>query len=214
MTATLDGPQSQRVLESEHQKGKERRPPGLPLGMPTARKLNARELALLLLILIGESPAHGSALSERIEELSQGFYRPSPGSLYPALSKLLERGLIERSRQGRLKIYRLTKDGHRQCDELRREADKVRKRLQRAGHKLTAMRRAYELNMPDEDSSMLAQAMLEARMDLKAALHESLALPPDKQRMILKTLEETTTAIRALGSPKRNDNDTPGTRRT
>lgn len=178
---------------------------GLPLGMPSARKLSARELRLLLLTLLEETTAHGSALAKRIERLSQGFYRPSPGSLYPALSKLLERGWIERFKHGRLKIYQLTDEGraYRQahCDE----ADRTLVRLQRAGRKLVAMCRAYELNMPDEEIPALAQAMLEARMDLKAALHESLALPAEQQRLIIAALKDTSAAIRALGGPTSDD---------
>lgn len=170
----------------------------LPLGMPSARKLNAHELSVLLLVLLEEAPTHGSALIERIEHLSQGFYRPSPGSLYPALSRLLDQGLIKRFKRGRLKVYQLTNEGHTYCLAHCDDADSILARLQRAGRKLAAMRSAYELNMPDEDISTLAQAMLEARMDLKAALHESLALPPEKQRLIIAALHTTSATIRAL----------------
>ncbi len=177
------------------------------MGMPTARKLNARELSFLLLSLIEEEPAHGSALSERIERLSQGFYRPSPGSLYPALSTLAEQGWIERFKRGRRKVYALTETGRGHCRAHRDEVARTTERLTRAGRKLSAMRRAYELHMPDNESSTLAQAMLEARMDLKAALHGSLALPPEKQRRIIDALEDTTALIRALGSSPSDADD-------
>ncbi|WP_280337881.1 PadR family transcriptional regulator [Salinicola acroporae] len=175
--------------------------------MPSARKLNAQELSLLLLRLLDTAPAHGSALSDRVEKLSQGFYRPSPGSLYPALYALTEHDRIAQTRAGRRKVYALTDAGRAWLGSHEGEAERVDQRLRRAGRKLSAMRRAYELNMPDEESSTLAQSMLEARMDLKAALHECLDLPPAAQRRIIQSLTQAAAFIRALDTPMAPDDE-------
>ncbi len=50
-------------------------------------------LALLLLLDV-DGPANGYQLMQALEERSDGRWRPSPGSVYPALSQLEDEGLI------------------------------------------------------------------------------------------------------------------------
>ncbi len=50
-------------------------------------------LALLLLLEV-DGPANGYQLMQALEERSDGRWRPSPGSVYPALSQLEDEGLI------------------------------------------------------------------------------------------------------------------------
>jgi DNA-binding PadR family transcriptional regulator len=57
----------------------------------------------------------GSEIMQRLGELSDGEWNPSPGTIYPMLSSLEEEGIIETaSTDGRSKTYRLTEDGKRQ----------------------------------------------------------------------------------------------------
>jgi DNA-binding PadR family transcriptional regulator len=48
----------------------------------------------LLMLLAQESPLNGYQLMQKLEDLSEGRWRPSPGSVYPALSQLEDEGLI------------------------------------------------------------------------------------------------------------------------
>src|SRR4051812_21973143 len=50
-----------------------------------ARRGDVRAAALLLL---AEKPRNGYAIMQAIEERTDGVWRPSPGSVYPALSQL------------------------------------------------------------------------------------------------------------------------------
>ncbi len=59
------------------------------------RIFDAGELRLVLLKLISDHPRHGYELIRAIEELSGGFYVPSPGVVYPTLTMLHEMGQIE-----------------------------------------------------------------------------------------------------------------------
>src|ERR1700710_1680308 len=61
-------------------------------GMPGGRRLGSAELQLVLLALLAEQPAHGYELIRTLEERSGGFYAPSPGMIYPALTYLDEIG--------------------------------------------------------------------------------------------------------------------------
>ena len=76
-------------------------------------------LDLLILETLQLEPRHGWSISKRIQQLSSDVLVIQQGSLYPALYRLQDKGLI-RSRWGeseegrRVKVYRLTKKGERQ----------------------------------------------------------------------------------------------------
>ncbi|OBX33941.1 transcriptional regulator YqjI [Halomonas elongata] len=170
----------------------------LPLGMPATRKLSAHDLGLVSLALLADEESYGSQLSDRIERLSNGFYRPSPGVLYPLLGVLSERGSLTQYRRGRRKYYRLTSRGEAYLGENAEAANRVEARLRSAGRKLNALYASINQTLDDDTLAMpLAQEMLSARMDLKAALHESRHASPDAQRRILRLLQDTAERIRA-----------------
>ena len=64
-------------------------------------------------------PKNGYGLMQEIEERSGGIWRPSPGSIYPALSQLEDEGLIEPDDEGR-KAFTLSERG-REYVEANRE---------------------------------------------------------------------------------------------
>ena len=65
---------------------------GGPGGFGPGRKLGSADLQLLLLALLAEKPSHGYELIKALEERSSGYYSPSPGMVYPALTYLEELG--------------------------------------------------------------------------------------------------------------------------
>lgn len=69
----------------------------------------------IILYLLKDGPKSGSELMDGIERLSWGFWRPSPGTFYPALYKLIEEGLIRKNEDGR---YELTQAGREKLGEL------------------------------------------------------------------------------------------------
>jgi transcriptional regulator len=73
-------------------------------------------LDLIILETIRVTPLHGWGISRRIRERSREVLEVNQGSLYPALYRLEERGLITAdegmSEQGRrVRVYRLTPAG-------------------------------------------------------------------------------------------------------
>ncbi len=73
-------------------------------------------LNLLILKTLALEPLHGWGVSKRIQLLSRGTLHVNQGSLYPALYRLRDRGLIEsewgEAENGRrVKVYELTKKG-------------------------------------------------------------------------------------------------------
>jgi DNA-binding PadR family transcriptional regulator len=86
---------------------------GFPRG-PRARRGDVRAAALLLL---AEDPRNGYQIMQEIEQRSGGLWRPSPGSVYPALAQLEDEGLVRvDEREGR-RTYALTDAGRAYVDE-------------------------------------------------------------------------------------------------
>jgi transcriptional regulator len=78
-------------------------------------------LDLLILKVIALGPVHGYAIAQRLEQVSRGVVQVPEGSLYPALHRLENRGLLaaewKETETGReAKFYRLTLKGRRQLE--------------------------------------------------------------------------------------------------
>jgi DNA-binding PadR family transcriptional regulator len=77
-------------------------------GGPKARRGDVRTAALLLL---NEGPRNGYQIMQDIEERSGGVWRPSPGSVYPALQQLEDEGLVRPTETDGRKEFELTDAG-------------------------------------------------------------------------------------------------------
>jgi len=75
---------------------------------PRARRGDVRAA---LLVLLAEEPRNGYGLMQEIEARSNGAWRPSPGSVYPALSQLEDEGLVRAEEAGGRKLFDLTGEG-------------------------------------------------------------------------------------------------------
>ena len=81
-------------------------------------------LELIVLQLLRAEPTNGYDLSLRIQSISRDVLQVNAGSLYPALYRLEERGLIEAEWQHtpkgrRAKVYSVTAAGRKQLAEQR-----------------------------------------------------------------------------------------------
>ena len=97
------------------------------------RKLGSGELQLVILALLEERPRHGYEIIKALEETSRGFYAPSPGMVYPALTYLEEVGYATLETEGNKKLYRITDVGLAKLDENRSMVDAVLAQLARIG---------------------------------------------------------------------------------
>jgi DNA-binding PadR family transcriptional regulator len=68
-----------------------------------------------LLTLLHEGPKNGYQMIQEIEERSRGVWRPSPGSVYPALQQLEDEALVSADESGGSRSYRLTDTGREQA---------------------------------------------------------------------------------------------------
>jgi len=68
-------------------------------------------LRFLILKLIEEKPRTGSEIMDEVESKSLGCWRPSPGSVYPMLSYLEEKGYVRGKAEGASRRYHLEAKG-------------------------------------------------------------------------------------------------------
>jgi DNA-binding PadR family transcriptional regulator len=72
-----------------------------------------RGLRVWVLQCLEQGPASGAELIAQIDRLTMGWWRPSPGSVYPLLEELEEEKLLKRNADGR---YELTESARRGPD--------------------------------------------------------------------------------------------------
>jgi PadR family transcriptional regulator PadR len=78
-------------------------------------------LDLLILKVVALGPVHGYAIAQRLQQVSRDVVQVPQGSLYPALHRLENRGLLsadwKQTETGReAKFYRLTRKGRAQLE--------------------------------------------------------------------------------------------------
>ena len=86
--------------------------------MPRETPLLQGTLDLLILKALSLQPLHGLGVSRRVEQITRGAYVVRPGSLFPALHRLEEKGWLKSSwgeseNNRRAKYYELTKADRR-----------------------------------------------------------------------------------------------------
>jgi len=90
---------------------------GFPgFGPPRRPRARRGDVRAALLVLLAEEPRNGYQLMQEIEQRSDGAWRPSPGSVYPALQLLEDEGLVRVEGEGR-KAYGLTDEGRAHVEE-------------------------------------------------------------------------------------------------
>ena len=77
---------------------------------------------MLVLKAVSLTPMHGWGITQRIEQITRGVLQVNPGSLYPALERLQDRGWIRAAwgtteNARRAKYYHLTARGRKQLGE-------------------------------------------------------------------------------------------------
>lgn len=87
--------------------------------MPRSTDLLQGTLDLLILRTLELRPLHGVGIADRIQQVTKGAFQVGPGSLFPALHRLAEKGLVEGTWQEldsgrRAKVYTLTPAGRKQ----------------------------------------------------------------------------------------------------
>jgi DNA-binding PadR family transcriptional regulator len=97
--------------------------PGPPFGGWFGRggggrpKVGRGDVRAAILLLLFEEPRNGYQIITEIEQRSNGVWRPSPGSVYPALNQLEDEGLVQTDQSSGRKLFQLTDAGRSHIEE-------------------------------------------------------------------------------------------------
>jgi DNA-binding PadR family transcriptional regulator len=160
---------------------------------PGARRLSSQDLQLVILALLADKPAHGYELIKIIEERSEGFYTPSPGVIYPALTYLEEVGHASVAQDGGRKLYSITPQGEAFLAEQRGTADAILQALSRIGRRMDEVREAFA-GVSDLDADV-SEELHRARHNLKRALRSKHGSDSAETRRIAGILERAAAEI-------------------
>jgi DNA-binding PadR family transcriptional regulator len=173
-------------------------------GFRASRVVSAGDLQLLILVLLEEHPRHGYEIIKALEEHTSGFYAPSPGVIYPALTYLEEIGHTSVLAEGSKKLYSLTTTGRDYLAEHRVHADTMMAQLAKIGARIAKAKRFFRSGdeMPQEDEDVTrrdddpSSSMRAARRHLRAVLHEKEDTSPEEQRRVIDILVRAAKEIR------------------
>src|SRR4029077_9575772 len=125
------------------------------------RKLASGDLQLVLMARRPEPPSDVYELIKALEERSGGFYTPSPGMVYPALTWLEEVGYASVTAEGTKKLYSITETGRAYLKENRDAAEAMLNQLGWIARKMGRVREIF--GGFDEDEDTEPQGIEEAR---------------------------------------------------
>ena len=189
-------------------------------GLNRGRKLGSADLQLLLLALLAERASHGYELIKALDERSNGYYTPSPGMVYPALTYLEEIGHASVEVQGAKKLYSITAAGLTHLEGQRASVDALLEQLAYIGQRMEQMRRAMGGGGGSSDDAADFDApqafggrgrgrhsagepeVRAARRSLKSALIEKSGASVAEQRRIAEILERAAAEIRGDSAEK------------
>ena len=76
-------------------------------GWETRRR---RGLRTWVISMLERSPKNGAELMDEIEMMTKGWWRPSPGSMYPLLESMTQEQLIKKREDGKYELTQKTKE--------------------------------------------------------------------------------------------------------
>ncbi len=97
------------------------------------RRARRGDIRQAILMLLDQEPRNGYGLMQEIEERSGGAWRPSPGSVYPALSQLEDEGLVVATETEGRKTFTLTDEGRENVEANRERNDTLWESAGRGG---------------------------------------------------------------------------------
>ena len=170
--------------------------------------VSSDDLQLLLLALLEAESRHGYELIKALQTHSNGFYSPSPGMVYPALTYLEELEYVTAEQDGNRKRYSVSASGREFLAERRERADQILEKLKHIGSKMDSVRRAFsgesldqnaaEKNDDETDSYGWHRDLGEARRALKHMLVQMMGAPIKRQRDVAAILKRALAEIGKL----------------
>jgi DNA-binding PadR family transcriptional regulator len=157
-------------------------------GFGMGRKLASADLQLLILKLLEEKSRYGYEIIKELDERSKGFYVPSPGMVYPALTYLEEIGHATVAADGARKLYSITDAGKEQLAKNLSAADALFTQFGRVGERMDRVE-------PADSERRGSRELHRARHELKKALMDKWHSSREEQQRIAAILARAAAEI-------------------
>ena len=145
-----------------------------------ARRGNVKAAVLAVL---AERPMHGYEIMQELESRSSGFWRPSPGSIYPTLQLLEDQGLVKGEEVEGKRVFSLTDEGKAEAERITEQGEPwaasaggpegVRFRLRQGVFQLAAAVKQVGVTGTPEQVDAALEILAEARKRVYALLAEA-----------------------------------------
>ncbi len=144
------------------------------------RRAPRGDVRTAILALLSEEPMHGYQLIREIEKRTGGMWRPSPGSVYPALQLLTDEGMVRIETVGEKKVYSLTEEGQKAVPEgegtlpwspVAKDAERI-SALPKAGMKLAQALSQFGPGTPSDQVEEAIEVINDARRKIYSILAE------------------------------------------
>lgn len=148
---------------------------------------DSKELQLLILSLIAETPRHGYEIIRDIESRTKGAYAPSPGMVYPILTLLVDTDLAEEIDSGNArKVFSASAQGKEELSGRSQDLEVLVDRLNR---------------LADQRERVEAAPVQKAMRNLKGALFGKLSkegVSEDTIAAVAEIIDEAAQSIERL----------------
>src|SRR5471030_1271181 len=78
-------------------------------------RMRRGDIRTAVLAILAEEPGHGYDVIQRLEEKTDGAWRPSPGSVYPTLQLLEDEGLVRSAERDAKRVFEITDSGREEA---------------------------------------------------------------------------------------------------
>jgi DNA-binding PadR family transcriptional regulator len=150
--------------------------------------------AAILDLLAEGQPWNGYQIIQTIAERTEGVWRPSAGSVYPALQQLEDEGLISPEGEGRRRMYTLTDEGRAYAEA---HADELRSSWDAAA----GMTDEIALELGDIFRQVMMAVMEVRRAGSPAQIAEARRVLTETRRSMYRILADDTASPASPDSP-------------
>ncbi|MCT4713369.1 PadR family transcriptional regulator [Enterobacteriaceae bacterium H11S18] len=157
------------------------------------RKFAADELQLLLLSLLKDQASYGYELIKILAEKSGGFYTPSPGVIYPALTYMEDVGYVNVQQEGNRKRYAINEQGESYLAENKATADALLAKLEMFARQSDSVSQAmFEHRQP------FTPALTTAIHELRSQLHNYHGSSEETQAQVAEIVNQAVSQLRSV----------------
>ena len=156
-------------------------------------------ISTLILLALEKGPSHGYSLMQIIKEDTYGVWNPTASSLYPHLSSLTDKGLIEFNAEmdgkRERKVYEITEKGKKTLKKLIERQQNMRKSLLSM---IMSTIGITDTNIPNDFESLFGPELIEDTSLIGKTDAEKLKILSKRKGVLLKIIEKLQNVVNEI----------------